>query len=453
MVKRVVVEGGRVMPAGPQWRLAYARSVAGVALLLATAAECGSQQPVFIRGVSPAHRSLYPAKATARGGWTMGLRKQPTVFGCPDGSADALPFTAINDGFCHCGDGSDEPGTGACDSGDGGGSELSHYYCPNEGFKAVHVFPSRVNDGICDCCDGSDEWAHEGLCTNRCAAEAIEWNLEQDERAVVVRAGLEAKGAFIRQASKALGSLRNEVQKVHGLQKEATQALEDCRVRNVAPCDLKQHKVKQLEGSALQLRTHVRNFGKSFEWFTLSKRCVEYNRTKDGKYIYAVCPFDKVVQALPDRSSFTVLGRFDRWAVVSRAFPSCKRSILTEIYQCHACSCHEIEDGNAWTGGRGGGGVGWQLGWAAAQQPAHDHAVQERREVLQRPCPLGQGDGVVRRDGQRDMGDGAGALHVRHAPGDPCRMPGGAHSLDPPARSSLLTREAPLTILSTRRRW
>jgi hypothetical protein len=37
---------------------------------------------------------------------------------------------------------------------------------------------------------------------------------------------------------------------------------------------------------------------------------------------------------------------------VSRAFPSCTRPILTEIYLCHACSCQEIEDGNARAGGR-----------------------------------------------------------------------------------------------------
>jgi hypothetical protein len=42
---------------------------------------------------------------------------------------------------------------------------------------------------------------------------------------------------------------------------------------------------------------------------------------------------------------------------VSRAFPSCRRSILTEIYLCHACSCQEIEDGNA-RAGDGGGGIG-----------------------------------------------------------------------------------------------
>jgi hypothetical protein len=31
---------------------------------------------------------------------------------------------------------------------------------------------------------------------------------------------------------------------------------------------------------------------------------------------------------------------------VSRPFPSWDRSIWTEIYLCHACSYHEIEDGN-----------------------------------------------------------------------------------------------------------
>ena len=43
-------------------------------------------------------------------------------------------------------------------------------------------------------------------------------------------------------------------------------------------------------------------------------------------------------------------GELEKLPAVSRAFPSCTRSILTEIYLCHACSCHEIEDANAWTG-------------------------------------------------------------------------------------------------------
>jgi hypothetical protein len=37
-------------------------------------------------------------------------------------------------------------------------------------------------------------------------------------------------------------------------------------------------------------------------------------------------------------------------ATVSRPFPSWNRPILTDIYLCHACSCHEIEDGNGRAG-------------------------------------------------------------------------------------------------------
>jgi hypothetical protein len=36
--------------------------------------------------------------------------------------------------------------------------------------------------------------------------------------------------------------------------------------------------------------------------------------------------------------------------LVSRAFPSWNRSMLTEIYLCHACSYQEIEDGHARAG-------------------------------------------------------------------------------------------------------
>jgi hypothetical protein len=43
---------------------------------------------------------------------------------------------------------------------------------------------------------------------------------------------------------------------------------------------------------------------------------------------------------------------------VSRAFPSCTRSILTEICRCHACSCQAIEDDNARPGSW------WAAGWS-----------------------------------------------------------------------------------------
>jgi hypothetical protein len=38
------------------------------------------------------------------------------------------------------------------------------------------------------------------------------------------------------------------------------------------------------------------------------------------------------------------------FVAASRAFPSLTRSILTEIYLCHGCSYHDIEDGNGRAG-------------------------------------------------------------------------------------------------------
>jgi hypothetical protein len=58
---------------------------------------------------------------------------------------------------------------------------------------------------------------------------------------------------------------------------------------------------------------------------------------------------------------------------VSRAFPSYARSILTEIYLCHPCSCHEIEDGNP----------GRQLQPTPSINP-HSVTIAERKQQQQR---------------------------------------------------------------------
>jgi protein kinase C substrate 80K-H len=61
---------------------------------------------------------------------------------------------AVNDDYCDCADGSDEPGTAAC-----AGRARARFWCANAAFAdGPHwVHASRVDDGTCDCCDGSDE--------------------------------------------------------------------------------------------------------------------------------------------------------------------------------------------------------------------------------------------------------------------------------------------------------
>ncbi|OWR43676.1 glucosidase 2 subunit beta like protein [Danaus plexippus plexippus] len=70
-------------------------------------------------------------------------------------SHQKIPIEQLNDDFCDCEDGSDEPSTTACPNG--------IFYCDTQFSKGSDVFsiPSnKVNDGICDCCDGSDEFEY-----------------------------------------------------------------------------------------------------------------------------------------------------------------------------------------------------------------------------------------------------------------------------------------------------
>ncbi|KZC13779.1 PREDICTED: uncharacterized protein LOC107191971 [Dufourea novaeangliae] len=88
-----------------------------------------------------------------------------------------IDFFKINDDYCDCPiDGSDEPGTNACNNG--------VFYCETSASQVTAKIPSyKVNDGFCDCCNGSDEWPefklshlnndsgnirYKSKCQNRC---------------------------------------------------------------------------------------------------------------------------------------------------------------------------------------------------------------------------------------------------------------------------------------------
>nr|AIG56511.1 secreted protein [Achlya hypogyna] len=105
-----------------------------------------------------------------------------------DNGQKSLPISSINDDYCDCIDGSDEPGTSAC----------SHtgvlFHCLNEGYFSSDIPTSRVNDGICDCCDGSDEYLHPSSCSNTCGV----LKAAHDEK-MAAKSATEAAGRAARQ--------------------------------------------------------------------------------------------------------------------------------------------------------------------------------------------------------------------------------------------------------------
>ncbi|ORY00840.1 hypothetical protein K493DRAFT_256088 [Basidiobolus meristosporus CBS 931.73] len=133
------------------------------------------------------------------------------TFRCLDGSK-TIPYHSVNDDYCDCPDGSDEPGTSACPN--------STFHCKNLGHMPLEISSSRVNDGVCDpeCCDGSDEYNGFIECPNICEEVGRKYHEEMSERNRVqleggkVKAGYIATGTRLKRTRKAeLAHLKNRL--------------------------------------------------------------------------------------------------------------------------------------------------------------------------------------------------------------------------------------------------
>ncbi|KAM3967075.1 glucosidase 2 subunit beta [Aphomia sociella] len=130
------------------------------------------------RGVSLSKLSLY----------------SPTKdFTCFDGTV-TIPFSHVNDDYCDCFDGSDEPGTSACLNG--------VFHCTNAGHRSQNIPSSRVNDGICDCCDGTDEYVVPNTCANICDELGKEAKAEAQRLAELHKAGNHLRQELIEKGNK-----------------------------------------------------------------------------------------------------------------------------------------------------------------------------------------------------------------------------------------------------------
>ncbi|KAK1792767.1 hypothetical protein P4O66_012689 [Electrophorus voltai] len=171
-----------------------------VALIIWSAAFVESKKT---RGISMSYKRFY---------------RERKSFLCIDGSK-LIPFDRVNDDYCDCADGSDEPGTAACPNG--------RFYCVNLGFRPHYVQSSRVNDGICgvrsltpttttlerfeenkpalsdstDCCDGSDEFSGRIQCLNKCRILGQHERQELEERMKTLNEGWLLKQQLIEEGA------------------------------------------------------------------------------------------------------------------------------------------------------------------------------------------------------------------------------------------------------------
>eukprot|EP01060_Flectonema_neradi_P006277 TRINITY_DN14204_c0_g1_i1.p1 TRINITY_DN14204_c0_g1~~TRINITY_DN14204_c0_g1_i1.p1 ORF type:complete len:629 (+),score=151.16 TRINITY_DN14204_c0_g1_i1:88-1974(+) len=119
-----------------------------------------------------------------------------------------LPKDMVNDDYCDCTDGSDEPRTSAC----AGLEERLTYWCENEGHKGKMVSQSQINDGICDCCDGSDEFATTAGCVNNCIEVATVYAKEEARLKAIRDEGLARKAELVAEAKRLIAEKQGQKQ-------------------------------------------------------------------------------------------------------------------------------------------------------------------------------------------------------------------------------------------------
>lgn len=169
---------------------------------------------------------------------------------CISNPSVTVPVANVNDDYCDCPDGSDEPGTSACSyisplspprppfaksSTLNETLALPGFYCKNKGHIPSYIPFTNVNDGVCDyelCCDGSDEYENIGgvKCEDRCGKIGKEWRKQDEIRQKSLNSARQRRKELIADAARLrkevddrIATLRTQIEgqtlKVEGLEK------------------------------------------------------------------------------------------------------------------------------------------------------------------------------------------------------------------------------------------
>ncbi|CAM9303613.1 unnamed protein product, partial [Discosporangium mesarthrocarpum] len=130
-------------------------------------------------------------------------------------SGKSVIWDWVNDDYCDCEDGRDEPGTSACATG--------VFHCLNRGHRATRLPSSRVGDGICDCCDGSDEDSaervgggseHDTKCPNTCEGDEEAWIGRLASDVARLEDGEQQRSKYVKEAAIAKAKIHAEIEAV-----------------------------------------------------------------------------------------------------------------------------------------------------------------------------------------------------------------------------------------------
>ncbi|XP_057523684.1 glucosidase 2 subunit beta-like isoform X2 [Amaranthus tricolor] len=204
------------------------------------------------------------------------------IIKCKDGSKK-INRSQLNDDFCDCPDGSDEPGTSACPN--------ARFYCRNLGHMPLILFSSRVNDGICDCCDGSDEYDGQVKCQNTCweAGKAARDKLKK--KIATYQEGVALRRKEVEQAKVAFAKDEDELSKLKSdekVLKSLVQQLKD-RKEQIEKAEEKERLEKEKE----------ENLKKELEKDSSREKAQDEEKADNGKE-YDDITHDDVIDNLDD---------------------------------------------------------------------------------------------------------------------------------------------------------